>query len=451
MEDEVIFEGFSAQDRFAQAFFSGKYNRLLIAGSIRSGKTFVCIALLLVLCKIFPRSKWLIVRKDWPRLRSTTMEVFNRLCPQSFVKKKFNPLTREVVFKNDSRILFMNEAPGIDKDQPFRGLYINGAFTDEGNELATKTVDAIISRLGSHKESFALNADTGEKVMPPVFLMMSANPNQGWMKEKYYLPSQNGTLSERQYFQNITIEENPYITEEDMKEFADWPEELLNKFIKGSWDALDEPKQLIKWAYINKCEAVLPDESEDYYLGVDVARQGGDKLVYVLYKGSNVYSIEEQAYTDSLMTIVERIEWYHSEYRIPADDIVIDSVGIGQGVVDRLHQKGIYVYSFVGNAAATTDPWSTAFQYRNLKAQGYWTLKEKMKDGKIGGITHQTLKSELASIWVYTDEKEIGFDSKEKYRTRNGKSPDFADAMMYATWARWKHEFQAPIELFTVG
>ena len=264
--EELLFDPFPAQQRFLEAVFSGKYNRLCLAGSIRSGKTYDCIAALLALSRIFPRSKWLIVRKDWPRLRTTTMEVFNRLCPSSFVKKKFNPLTREVVFMNDSRILFMNEAPGAAKDQPFRGLYINGAFPDEANELEQATIEAVKSRLGSHKESFILG-EGGQKIYPPSLMLLSCNPNQGWMKEQFYLRAQNNTLPERHYFQNITIEENPYITPEDMAEFSDWPEDLLNKFIKGSWDALDDEHQLIKWGHINGCIDTLPDQPEEYYLG----------------------------------------------------------------------------------------------------------------------------------------------------------------------------------------
>jgi hypothetical protein len=110
--ERVIFQSFAAQDRFAEAFFSGKFNRLLLAGSIRSGKTYVCIALLLMLAKIFKGSKWLIVRKDWPKLRSTTMEVFRQLCPPEFLanpKMYVNERTHESVFKNGSRFVWMTE------------------------------------------------------------------------------------------------------------------------------------------------------------------------------------------------------------------------------------------------------------------------------------------------------------------------------------------------------
>lgn len=448
MREEIIFSPFPAQAQFLQAVFSGKYNRLCLGGSIRSGKTYDCIAALMALCRIFPKSKWLIVRKDWPRLRTTTMEVFNKMCPSTFVKKRFNPLTREVVFMNDSRILFMNEAPGANKDQPFRGLYINGAFTDEGNELDQSTVEAIKSRLGSHKDSFIIG-ENGQTIFPPSVLLLSCNPNQGWMKEQFYLRAQNGTLPERHYFQNITIEENPYITPEDMAEFSDWPEDLLNKFIKGSWDAMDDEAQLIKWSHINACMNQLPDQPDEYFLGVDVARQGKDKLVYFLLKGGNIEMIETHAFTENTMEIVSKVERFISEYHMHAGDVVIDGVGVGAGVVDRLHEKGIYVTNFQGGAAPTTE-WGTVFRFANLKSQAYWGLKEKLKAKQFGGLTHPALKQELASIWHSTDEKVIKVESKDKYKIRNGKSPDISDAMMYAYWAKYRHEFIPQLEPFTV-
>lgn len=450
MTEDVIFQAFPAQDKFAEAFWSGKYNRMLLAGSIRSGKTYVCIAILLMLAKIFPRSKWLVVRKDWPKLRSTTMEVFRQLCPPEFLanpKMAVNEKTHESVFKNGSRLIWITEPPSpTDKFASAKGLYINGAFPDEADGLHPDFLKAIKTRLGSFKGSWAINAETGEKVYPPACLLMTCNPNQGPLKEDFYLRAENGTLPERHYFQNLTIEENPYISKEDMEEFKDWEEDLFNKFIKGSWDAMDEPKQLIPWKYINQCAAPVESESEDYYLGVDVARQGSDKLVYLLIKGSNIETIETQSYTENTMEIVSRVEWFMSEYMIPADCVAIDGVGIGAGVVDRLFEKGIYVTNFIGNASPTTQPWSTVFSFKNLKAQGYWTLKDKLKVKAFGNLTNATLKSELASIWKYTDEKDIAVDSKEKYRIRNGKSPDYSDAFMYACWAKYKNEFTPVLE-----
>jgi phage terminase large subunit len=182
---------------------------------------------------------------------------------------------------------------------------------------------------------------------------------------------------------------------------------------------------------------------------VDVARQGKDKLVYTLLKGGNIHLIEHQNYTENTMEIVSKVERFLSEYHINPGDVVIDGVGVGAGVVDRLHEKQIYVTNFIGGASPT-DSWDSVFTYANLKSQAYWGLKEKMKSGQLGGLVHPTLKQELASIWVTYDEKVIKVESKDKYKTRNGKSPDFSDSLMYAYWAKYRHEFVPHLEPFSV-
>ena len=51
-------------------------------------------------------------------------------------------------------------------------------------------------------------------------------------------------------------------------------------------------------------------------------------------------------------------------------------MGIGQGVVDVLWKREIYVSSFVGGAAATTKPWESVFNFKNLKAQGQSAIED---------------------------------------------------------------------------
>lgn len=437
---------FPAQERFAEAVLSGKYRRLLLGGSIRSGKTRICVATLLLLAKAFPRSKWLVGRKDWRRLSSTTMEVFNTICPPKFIAKPFNKDTGETLFTNGSRFLWRTEDKGTDKSAPFRGLYINGALLDEADELLPATRNAVISRLGSYKDSFVEGA-AGRVIYPPRPLIMTCNPNQGELKTDFYLAAKNGTLPPSFYFQNVTIRENPYVTEEDLEEFKDWPADLLRRFVDGDWDAADDAAQLISWELLNKAiEPVANTDEGGYSLGVDVARQGKDLLVYQLMDGNNFLPPITEAYTENLVDIADRIERYMGEYSIPPSRVVVDSVGLGQGVVDVLWKREKYVSSFVGGAAATTKPWESVFTFRNLKAQGYWLLREKMRLGQIGGLKDEHLRAQLASIRRYVDEKELSVDSKEKYRKRMGESSDLSDAAMYACWARFKSELLPVLE-----
>ena len=54
------------------ALQSDKFNFILYGGAIRGGKTIWGLCSLLVLCEVFPGSRWCVVRENTDRLRTTT-------------------------------------------------------------------------------------------------------------------------------------------------------------------------------------------------------------------------------------------------------------------------------------------------------------------------------------------------------------------------------------------
>ena len=65
------------QELFNQTMYSiakkragqSDYNKYFFyGGAIRGGKTFCILTILTILCKMFPKSKWVVVRADMPAL-----------------------------------------------------------------------------------------------------------------------------------------------------------------------------------------------------------------------------------------------------------------------------------------------------------------------------------------------------------------------------------------------
>jgi len=83
---QIVFEPFPKQIEFLEAIFSNSYNFIMYGGAIRGGKTFAGIGALLLLAKMYPKSKWCIVRDTLQTLKRTTIPSFNKVCPQSFIK-----------------------------------------------------------------------------------------------------------------------------------------------------------------------------------------------------------------------------------------------------------------------------------------------------------------------------------------------------------------------------
>ena len=55
------------------AFGDNDFRYLFYGGAIRGGKTVGCLSTLIILCKIFPGSKWYVIRKSFTRIQETTL------------------------------------------------------------------------------------------------------------------------------------------------------------------------------------------------------------------------------------------------------------------------------------------------------------------------------------------------------------------------------------------
>ena len=118
------------------ALQSERFNFILYGGAIRGGKSVWGLCSLLVLCEIYPGSRWCVVRENTDRIRTTTVPSFLKLSPHG--KLRQNPY--EYRHHNNSTILFKGE--NIDRDpdlDAFKGLEVNGFLYEEINECQEQT------------------------------------------------------------------------------------------------------------------------------------------------------------------------------------------------------------------------------------------------------------------------------------------------------------------------
>ncbi len=116
--------------------------------------------------------------------------------------------------------------------------------------------------------------------------------------------------------------------------------------------------------------------------------------------------------------------------------IVVDEIGVGGGIVDRLRERGFEVTSFNGGGRPRG---KGRERHLNLRAQGYWTLRRALERGEISLPPDDDLRQELVSMrWGPTSSGQIQIEAKTELRARLGRSPDKADAVSMAVleWAR---------------
>jgi len=174
--------------------------------------------------------------------------------------------------------------------------------------------------------------------------------------------------------------------------------------------------------------AVAEFAGKERKVGVDVARSGADSTVFLLREGNRVVGLEQYR-GQSLMETVGRLIVYVEQLNVPWNEVYVDVIGVGAGVVDRLREQRRHVRAVnFAEAASERD------RYANLRAEAYWKLRDAIRpDGEeLLAIpsSHGKLCSELASIeWTVNSAGRILMEPKEKLKQRIGRSPDHADAL----------------------
>lgn len=220
-----------AQDTFAEAVFSGKYRYLGYGGAIRSGKSAVAIILAQTLARIYPGSRWAIVRKDLPTLRRNVLPTFQKFRIDGFCTP-VNQSTWLSKCSNGSELVFFTESIKDDPDlDRWKGLEVNGFILEEGNELQEVSWRKAIERAGSwivpHIE-----------VQPPPLIIVTCNPSAGWVKRVFYDPYTNGSLDEPYYFQKATIADNPHLEPAYIESLKSLPKREYDRFVLGDWSTV---------------------------------------------------------------------------------------------------------------------------------------------------------------------------------------------------------------------
>jgi hypothetical protein len=163
--------------------------------------------------------------------------------------------------------------------------------------------------------------------------------------------------------------------------------------------------------------------------GLDVGRTSA-KSTICMRAGNRIIEFASMQMKGTTSDTVDVTNWaigYIQLYQ--PSSFKVDAIGVGAGVYDnlaRLYPK--IVRPVIGNAAG--DPQKKE-RYANLRAQGYWELREILPDLYCRQIPDDIIV-QLGGIQYKTSTGKILIEDKEAIMQRIGRSPDELDAMMYA-------------------
>jgi len=164
------------------------------------------------------------------------------------------------------------------------------------------------------------------------------------------------------------------------------------------------------------------------YCGFDVARMGNDYSVLINVDHTEGKFTVRQIDFFSKIELMELCGWSIQIFKkLAPDKTMVDIIGVGAGVHDRLKEQGFPV---VGVNVAEA-PCRNAEDFKNKKAEMYWNLRGLFERQEIiiPKIPHHTkLQAELSAM-------KYKYDSSGKLQIVDPeKSPDFADALALACY-----------------
>lgn len=288
---------------------------------------------------------------------------------------------------------------------------IEGAFTGTGEvfTLAVSTPGAPNGRFYDIHTDRVRFRDWTAKHIKLEETLAAGQISKDWVEQRRVQWGESSSL-----FQNHVLGEF-FAGEEDSVIPLSWVEAAIERW--HEWDS-----------------GGRPDRGKPHTVGVDVARQGTDKTVLAMRQGDVITELRSYSSSDTMTTTGRVKAVLDSD---PDCTAIVDVIGIGAGVVDRLREQGCKVQAFNAATKSTARDRTGEIGFLNTRAAAYWALREALdlsknpticlppNDDLLGDLTAPRM-GELMSGG------KMKLESKEDLRKRIGRSPDFGDAVVQA-------------------
>jgi len=414
-------------------------------GAAGGGKTRVGCYLAIAIAEMYPGSRGAIGRKELKTLRLTTMaSLFEILKELGYAETDYRYDAQQSVFHfpNGSQIYFLDTAysPQDPEYTRFGSLEITWAWIDESNETPEKAKSILKTRVGRKNEI------NGVTIKP--FWLETFNPNKGHVHRDYYKPWKEGTLPEYRTFIRALPGDNPHLPEAYITNLERSDKITRERLLKGNFDFDDDPQKIMFYeSILDLTHNTLIDNKKHKMLVADIARFGGDKIVFGLFEGLELYGLYVYTY-QGIDETVKKMKEVIIEQEIGYMNVIADEDGIGGGVVDAM--RGIK--GFTGNATPLPI-WDfvknrlTPANYRNFRSQCYFKLGEMVNNRQMSikitkfvtNIEGYNVEKALSDIVEELDaikatdnsvDTKMSIIPKSEIKEMLGRSPDFADVLM---------------------
>lgn len=440
-------------------------------GAAGGGKTRLGWYKIIETAERYPGSRQAVGRKELKTLRITTLAEFFIICQElGYIKDRdysYNAQDNIIKFPNGSEVILLDMAasPQDPEFTRFGSLNLTSAWVEESNESPEKGITILKTRVGRHNK-FTID---GEDIYVKAWWLETFNPNKGHVYRTYYKPWKEGSLPSHRIFIRALPGDNPHLPEQYILNLKRSDKTTRERLLNGNFDYDNDPLRLIRYDYIQDLFTNTIETGQKYLI-CDVARYGGDKIVFSLFNGLKLYGLFVYKY-QGLDETTRRLKDTLSEYQIPFSHCMVDEDGVGGGVVDNA--RG--VKGFMGNSKpfpiqdrpiqALINKAPIPSNFQNLRSQCFFKLADKVNahemaveievfETNIEGYTVEMAKEEIVEELDQIKQSDTSGDSgkklmvipKSEMKEELGRSPDLVDTLMMRMYFEFKPENALELE-----
>lgn len=278
---------------------------------------------------------------------------------------------------------------------------------------------------------------------PRAKVLMTGNPTR---TSGYFFDSQHKNRK-NWYVMKVSGDDSSHV-DPDYKEYCKGFSEnyfrvrYLGEFPKSEEDAVI-PLELVEEAVQRDIE---PVEDSPIIWGVDVARFGSDRTALVKRRGNTQFEVAKSWRNKDTMQVagILKNEYDLTFKPLRPDQINVDVIGIGAGVVDRCRELDLPV-----RGVNVSESPAIGEHYNKLRDELWFKAKDWLEDRDSKLLKDEQLIGELtAPKYAFTSNGKIKVEGKDEMKKRGMNSPDIADAwvLTFASPKGKGHAWHKPIE-----
>ena len=401
-------------------------------GAKGGGKSYLGCALIFGDAFIYPGTHYFIARKELNDLRKFTMpsiqEVFTAWGISSS-QYKYNGQDNYYSLANGSKVYLIacKEEPSDPMFERFGSMQMTRGWIEEAGQIAEAAKRNLWLSIGRWK-----NEQYGLKKK----LLLTLNPNKGWIYRVVYKPNKAGQLPESIKFVRALPQDNKSLPDDYIKSLSELIGVDRQRLFLGNWEYDQDDNALMSYDAILDIftNSQIPQESRERAITADIALEGSDMFTIFVWEGRKRIH-HERIPKSGGKEVLDKLVELKNRFGVPNSRIVFDADGVG----GFLKGKGGFLPGAISfNNGASPIPISGEKEnYENLKTQCSYKLAKRINEHGIwlDGITgsdKEKIIEELEQIKSKDKDKDgkLKIVPKHEVKANIGRSPDFSDCIM---------------------